>query len=152
MIRIFNQKAVLYLTMKKYDLPKFLNGIVSELNYKKWLQRKATSHRKRDNKRWGSKYTVAEYKKAIHNAAIKSNGFDDYTGETLAWKLINKFDNKQAAKGKAKYKKKFHLLPTVDHDNPWSKKVEFKICSWILNDVKHDLSIKELKKLVGKIK
>ena len=141
-----------YLKMKIYILPKFLAGIVTEQNYKNWLQRKATSHRKRDNKRWGTRHSVTEYKQAIHKAVIKSNGCDDYTGERLDWKLINKFNNREAAKHKAKYKKSFSLLPTVDHVDPWSKRIDFKICSWILNDVKHDLSIKELKKLVGKIK
>lgn len=138
--------------MKIYILPNFLLKVVSEQSYRAWLQRKATSHRKRDNKRWGTSHTVAEYKRAIHKAVINSNGLDDYTGDRLNWKLINSYNNQKSKLNKAKYKKTFNYLPTVDHANPWSKKIDFKICSWILNDVKHDLSIKELKQLVSKIK
>lgn len=137
--------------MKIYILPSFLLRIVPEQKYKIWLQRKAAAHRRRDNKRWGTNYSIAQFKMAIHKAVIKSNGFDDYTGQPLDWRLINSYNNQLSKLNKAKYKKTFNYLPTVDHANPWSKKIDFKICSWILNDVKHDLSIKELKELVDKL-
>lgn len=127
--------------MKLYTLPSFLEGVVSEDTYLRWLQRKAFTHAKRDRLRGYKNISVALYKKQIHDAILKSEGKDAYTGEKLDWHLLSKFRGK---------KKGFGMLPTVDHVHKKDGK-GFKICSWIVNDLKNDLSEKELHEVIKKI-
>src|SRR5262249_22685976 len=102
---------------------------------------KAVAHVKRDRKRRHN-CSVAAYKKAIHAAVIDSGGRDAYTGETLVWRLISKYRNKDAQKGRHEYKAKFALLPTVDHVAAGARNASFRICGWRTNDAKNDLSHK----------
>ena len=81
--------------------------------------------------------------RAIHQAVVESQGLDAYTGEPLAWELISQYDNRAAAGGKRAYKKRFALLPTVDHIGDGQGEPEFRICSWRTNDAKSDLSEEE---------
>lgn len=130
--------------MEKYSLPQFLAKKIKKEVYKKWLQRKATAHFRRDKKKRARNISVSKYKELIHQAVLASKGKDAYTGEDLDWKLISKYNNKQAKKFGDEYKKKFYYLPTIDHEIPNIKNPSFKICSWKINDVKNDLTLKEL--------
>jgi|SRR6516164_7973536 len=101
--------------MRKYGLPEFLKGVVSQDRYERWLHRKAVAHVRRDRKSGTRSATNENYKLAIHEAVRGSNGVDAYTGETLDWSLISKYDNTESEQAGRKYKKGFALLPTVDH-------------------------------------
>jgi hypothetical protein len=134
-----------------YVLPPQLEGMCTEAAYKKWLHRKATAHIIRDRKRWKKDISLSEYKKAIHAAVLQTGRKDAYTGEELAWGLISKYDNEASRQGKAEYKKRFAMLPTVDHAGEHAGELNFKICSWRTNDAKSDLSLKDFLELCKKV-
>ena len=71
--------------------PAWLPEIAARI-YPGWVQRKAVTLCKRDQKRGGSS-NVQEYRIAIHNAVVASVGLDHWTGEQLAWHLIGNCDN-----------------------------------------------------------
>lgn len=131
--------------MTKYLLPSFLESRLTPQAYSKWLARIAQAHARRDRKRWNREVTIADYKQAIHDAVVRSKGFDAYTGESLHWELIGAYDNSQSKAGGSSYKRKFDLLPTVDHVDPEGRSRDFEICGWRTNDCKHDLTIRELR-------
>lgn len=126
---------------KKYKLPAFLEGTVTESKYKRWLHRKASAHVKADKKRFKKISTIAIYKDRIHSAVQRSNGLDEYTGTKLDWHLISTFNNKNVKR--VGYMKKFDDLPTVDHVQTADGK-GFKICSWAVNRMKSDMTEKQL--------
>jgi hypothetical protein len=125
---------------RKYELPQFLEGHCRQDAYQRWLGRKAAAHRKRDRGRGNQEATREQYMKEIHRAVRDSGGRDHYTGELLVWKLISKYDNETSRASGRKYKKKFALLPTVDHVGDGLGPAAFRICSWRTNDAKNDLS------------
>ncbi len=127
-------------TRGRYYLPKALEGICSENAYKRWLHRKAQAHVIRDRKRWQIPLSVSDYKRAIHLAVIESGVHDAYTGEVMDWSLISKYNNDKSKTGGTKYKKKFAMLPTVDHAGDEPGDMNFRICSWRTNDSKSDLA------------
>ena len=130
--------------MEKYSLPPFLKNILKEEAYKKWLQRKAMAHVRRDRKRGFQNISVSHYKELIHRAVLESKGKDAYTGKKLDWKLISKYDNEKSKKRGYSYKKQFANLPTIDHETQKKQSPSFKICSWKINDLKNDLTLEEL--------
>lgn len=134
-----------------YQLPTVLEKKVKQEQYAKWLQSQARRHCKRDrrDKRRNTEATIAKYKKAIHEAVEKCGGVDLYTGEELNWRLLMKWDNQEAKKGGSKYKKRFALLPSVDHDS--GGRAKFRICAWRTNDAKNDLSYKDFVELCRKV-
>lgn len=136
---------------RKHTMPVFLGEHISVEAYEKWLSRKAAAHVKRDRKRGQSGTTQSLYKEAIHAAVILSEGKDAYTGESLDWTLISKYDNEESKKGRHGYKAGFALLPTVDHVNAGATEASFRICSWRTNDAKHDLSIEDFLSLCKKV-
>jgi hypothetical protein len=121
-------------------LPAFLEGRVQPLVYERWLSRKAAAHLKRDRKRGYEGITGANYRAAIHEAVLQSDGKDIYTGEALDWSLLSQYNNEESESGKHGYKAGFALLPTVDHIESSVSKSGFCICAWRTNDAKHDLS------------
>ena len=127
--------------MRLFELPSFLDNIVTREAYVRWLQRKAEAHIKRDRKRGNTSGSVSEYKRAIHQAVCSSEGKDAYTGEHLAWKLISTYDNNDSKLGRRSYKARFALLPTVDHVGDGTGTADFRICGWRTNDAKGDLSL-----------
>ena len=129
---------------KKFQVPTFLEGIQSQASYDKWLSRKAAAHVKRDRTRGNTTATGSEYRIAIHQAVLESEGLDYYTGEKLDWSLLSTYNNAESQKHKRTYKKKFELLPSVDHVGDGSGPANFKICGWRTNDCKNDLSHSEL--------
>jgi hypothetical protein len=137
--------------MKKYQVPEFLASTVSQDGYEKWLHRRAMAHVRRDRKRGCTTVGNEEYKLAIHKAVRDSNGRDAYTGERLDWKLISKYDNKDSKRAGSEYKKRFALLPTVDHVGRGKGRTKFAICAWRTNDSKNDLPYKELLRLCQKV-
>jgi len=137
--------------MRLFDLPPFLDGVVTREAYIRWLQRKAAAHIKRDRKRGNESGSVSEYKRAIHHAVCASKGRDAYTGEELDWGLISKYDNQESKQGRRDYKARFALLPTVDHLGDGTGPADFKICGWRTNDAKGDLSLEEFVVLCARV-
>jgi hypothetical protein len=135
----------------RYELPQFLEGVVSRDQYTRWLQRKAQAHVVRDRKRVGWAVTVSAYKQAIHEAVVTSAGLDFYTGEMLHWSLISTYDNAASKAGRSKYKAGFALLPSVDHVSGDSEGFDFVICGWRTNDSKHDMSLTEFVALCRRV-
>jgi len=134
--------------LANYPLPAFLIGRCTHPVYIKWLNNKADTLLKRDKSRgkpYAAKATESEYKKEIHRAVLDGGERDPYTGEKLEWELISKWDSKE--KHPDGYKRKFLLMPTVDH--VFSDGLKFEICSWRTNDGKADLSPKEFVEFCG---
>ncbi len=128
----------------KYQMPAFLGGIQKQSTYERWLQRKAAAHIRRDRRRGNTTATQAEYKEAIHGAICESEGVDAYTGENLDWSLISKYNNEASKAHRREYKKKFGMLPSVDHVGDGTGPADFRICGWRTNDCKNDLNLDEL--------
>ena len=121
-------------------LPIFLEGRLHLLVYERWLARKAAAHVKRDRKRGYQGVTGAVYRATMHEAVVRSEGRDVYTGEELAWHLISQYNNDESESGRYQYKAGFALLPTVDHIDSSLLNSGFCICAWRTNDAKNDLS------------
>ena len=131
--------------MRKYALPDSLAVIISQSDYEQWLHHRAVAHVKRDRRKRGNSTATNEiYKRATHRAVIAAGEFDAYTGERLDWKLIRKWNNEDSKKGGREYKRRFALLPSVDHVGDGSGPADFKICAWRTNDAKHDMTYDEL--------
>lgn len=137
--------------MRFFELPPFLDDVVTREAYVRWLQRKAAAHIRRDRKRGNTSGTVSEYKRAIHQAVCFSGGKDAYTGEQLAWSLISTYNNQESKQGRRTYKAGFALLPTVDHLGDGTGPADFKICGWRTNDAKGDLSLEEFVALCARV-
>lgn len=129
---------------KKFKAPAFLDGIHDQAAYHRWLHRKAMAHVRRDRKRGNDAVTVSLYKLAIHAAVVESEGKDYYTGEKLDWSLLSQYNNVESKAHRREYKRRFQLLPSVDHVGDGLGPPDFKICSWRTNDCKNDLSHQEL--------
>jgi len=112
------------------------------LSYPSWVQRKAVTLCKRDQKRGGTG-NVQQYRLAIHGAVLASEGRDHWTGEPLDWELIGTYYNTEAAAGKGAHKKQYAMLPTIDHRTN-KPEADFVICAWRTNDAKHDMTPEEL--------
>ena len=135
---------------KKYPLPPFLSGVVTQEKYTRWLSAKATAHVKRD-KRHRPEITTEMYKILIHQAVISSDGTDAYTGEALEWSLLSTWNNDKAKEHGSRYKSEFALLPSVDHVSDRRGPTDFTICSWRTNDAKNDLSVEEFVQLCERV-
>lgn len=136
----------------KYELPSYLSGVIAPALYADWLHKKAVAHAVRDRRRWKKTITVSSYKLAIHQAVARGNGLDPYSGESLHWHLIGKYDNREAKGKGSRYKRQFRLLPTLDHlEQDYSDTPQFQICSWEVNDAKSELSHEEFITLCGRI-
>ncbi|WP_205630901.1 hypothetical protein [[Enterobacter] lignolyticus] len=136
----------------KYSLPPFIGEEITEDHYLRWLKRKADSHVRRDRKRYPDlNITRAGYKEAIHEAVLRSDGKDAYTGEDLNWSLISTYDNDKSREGRHQYKAGFAMLPTVDHVAPAIALSSFEICAWKTNDAKNDLAYSDFRALCEKV-
>jgi hypothetical protein len=131
-------------------LPTFLEGVISQAHYERWLHRKAMAHVKRDRSRGDLDATNEKYKMAIHRAVEESQGKDAYTDEPLDWTLVSTYDNEESRAHKGQYKRRFALLPSVDHVSD-GRSTTFKICAWRTNDAKNDLSYEDFVNLCGKV-
>ena len=102
------------------------------------LRRKAMAVTRRDKRR-GGKYNVKQAIDAIDEAFHRCNGFDPYDGSKLDPELLGEYKNEEAKAQRAAYKRRFAMLPTVDHVT--AKPVaDFEIVSWQTNDAKGDMS------------
>ena len=101
--------------MRKYQRPVFLENVIEQETYERWLHRKAVAHVRRDRSRGNETATNEEYKIEIHRAVTECDGRDFYTNERLDWSLLSKYNNEASKKHGRTYKKKFALLPSVDH-------------------------------------
>lgn len=110
--------------------------------YPGWVQRKAVTLCKRDQKRGGTA-NVQDYRLAIHQAVLASGGCDHWTGEQLDWHLIGSYDPKQADAGGPEHKRRFALLPTPSQPSG-NPEPQFVICAWRTNDARHDMTPEEL--------
>lgn len=137
--------------MRKYQLTDEMLEHVSQDIYERWLHRKAMAHVKRDRNRGNTTATNESYKIAIHKAVCESGGCDAYTNEKLDWSLLSQYNNEESKQYGRDYKKKFALLPSVDHVDDGMGEANFKICSWRTNDAKNDMTYSELVELCGKI-
>jgi hypothetical protein len=82
------------------------------------------------------------YSQAIHNAVIETGLYDPYTGDELRWDLISTWNTSVHADS-GKYRKKYALMPTVDHIDPQATTLQLEICSWRANSCKSDLNPEE---------
>jgi hypothetical protein len=114
----------------------------SKHTYPGWVQRKAVTLSKRDQKRGGSG-NVQQYRLAIHQAVVASQGRDHWTGERLDWDLIGTYDTREAGGDQGEHKRQYALLPTIDHGSNQPES-DFVICAWRTNDAKHDMTPPEL--------
>ena len=101
------------------------------------LQRKAVAVTRRDKRR-GGQYTVKQAIEAIDQAFHRCNGFDPYDGSKLNPKLLGTYNNEEAKAQGADYKRRFAMLPTVDHVKA-EPEPDFEIVSWQTNDAKGDM-------------
>ena len=125
--------------VSRFEMPAWLHGAVESAAYARWLQRKAVAHVRRDRAR-GRSCSVSDYKFAIHQAVVDSNGLDAYTGEMLDWHLLSRYRNEESREGRHVYRREFALLPSVDHEIASEASSRFRICAWRTNDAKNDLS------------
>ncbi len=137
--------------MRKYQLPSFLQGVITQEHYERWLHRRAMTHVRRDRRRGNESATDEEYKLAIHRAVENSQGKDAYTDEPLNWTLLSTYNNDDSKSEKAEYKKRSALLPSVDHVGNQTRPTEFRICGWRANDAKSDLSYQEFVDLCRRV-
>lgn len=134
-----------------YELPPFLDGLVDREHYLRWLRRKAAAHLKRDRKRGNMVADGTSYRRGIHKAVLRSNGEDEYTGRCLRWDLISQYDNDSAAAKRREYKREFYDLPTIDHIGDGLGEAYFSICSWQVNDAKHDQTLAEFVEMCRRV-
>jgi hypothetical protein len=127
----------------KYPLPDFLKGKCTQSFYSKWLANKADDLMNRDmkhDKPYMHGISLMEYRRKIHEAVIETGLYDPYTGDELRWDLIGTWDADRIPADSGKYKKKYALMPTVDHIDPEATTLELEICSWQVNDCKSDFN------------
>lgn len=137
---------------RKWRVPECLSAFaLNEDAFRKWLDRKAKAHVRRDKQRGFHRATVPVYKQAILDAIERSQGQDCYTGEKLDWSRIGLWRNAEAAERRGDYRREFWMLPSVDHDFTDPLHPIFQICSWRMNDSKNDQSIAEFLQLAAKV-
>jgi hypothetical protein len=136
---------------EQYPLPTFLSSRCTPRQYRDWLIAKASAHYTRDVARGNSGITRRAYREAIHGAVIASAGVDAYTGLPLDWHLISTYDNEKSREQRRAYKKGLGDLPTVDHVGDGLGPPDFRICSWRVNDAKHDLDMSEFIELCEQV-
>ena len=129
----------------KYELPPFLEDTLTREVNVRWLHRKAQAHARRDRRRWKRTIPASDCKEAIHHAVLRSDGRGMYKHQPLDWSLLGEYDNLESRREGSKYKRRFALLPTVDHVDLESTEADFQICGWRTNDRKNDLTIAELR-------
>ena len=113
----------------------------SDGKYSELIQRKAVAVASRDKRR-GGKYTVKQAIEAIHEAFHRCSGTDPYDGSKLNPKLLGEYKNEDAKAEGAAHKRRFAMLPTVDHVTA-EPVPDFEIVSWQTNDAKGDMPPEE---------
>ena len=114
---------------------------LSDEDYSDLIRKKAVAVTRRDKRRDG-KYTVKQAIEAINQAFHRCNGFDPYDGSKLNPKLLGEYKNEDAKAEGAAHKRRFAMLPTVDHVKA-EPEPDFEIVSWQTNDAKGDMPPEE---------
>jgi hypothetical protein len=137
-----------------YFAPSFLDGVITDAQYRTWLTRKAKYiiAEDRERRRPCVKGATARlYKELIHKAVCEAGQFDPFTGAALQWELVCTWDDTTDKNIDEATFRRFALLPTVDHVDPCSEDIRFEICSWLVNRSKNNLTADEYVALCGKI-
>ena len=113
----------------------------SDKEYSELIRKKAVAVTRRDKRR-GGEYSVKEAIEAIHQAFDRCNGFDPYDGSKLDPELLGEYRNEDAKAQGAAHKRRFAMLPTVDHVKA-EPVADFEIVSWQTNDAKGDMPPEE---------
>lgn len=119
--------------MNKVDfgLPVFLKEICKEDVYWKWLSREATRFYNEDQEVGEYDRTSRySYRTAIHKAVLRHGEVDAYTGAILNWKLVGRFNSKQAKKLGKQYRAHFADAPVADRIDNIPGSLNIAICSW----------------------
>jgi hypothetical protein len=120
-------------------------------SFPKVAETKAANVLKRDRKRKVPVVSLSMTKQAIVAAIERSGGRDFYTGEPLDWHLISKWTGAEQGTSANEYRRKFWMLPSVDHDFTNPAEPAYHICSWRMNDSKNDQSVDEFLELAAKV-
>jgi len=139
------------LKSRKYQQPDFLNTILTQANYEKWLNGRAVAHCRRDRARDNTTACNEAYKTAIHRAVLHSGGHDHYTGELLNWSLAGQYNNAESKADGRRYKASLALLPSIDHVGDGLGEADFRLCAWRTNDAKNDLTHDEFVALCRRV-
>jgi|GEM_PF-774403 hypothetical protein len=139
-----------------YFPPSFVKAAITDVQYRTWLTRKAKYIIAEDRSRKRpcvKNATERLYKELIHKAVNQGGQFDPFTGETLQWELVCTWDDSNVKNLDESVFKKYALLPTVDHADPYGRSIDFEICSWKINRSKNNLTPQEYvalcKRIVG---
>ena len=114
---------------------------LSDKDCSELIRKKAVAVTRRDKRR-GGQYSVKEAIEAINQAFHRCNGFDPYDGSKLAPELLGEYKNEDAKAEGAAHKRRFAMLPTVDHVKA-EPVADFEIVSWQTNDAKGDMPPEE---------
>ena len=114
---------------------------LSDEDYSDLIRKKAVAVTRRDKRR-GGEYTVKQAIEAINQAFHRCNGFDPYDGSKLNPKQLGEYKNEDAKAEGAANKRRFAMLPTVDHVKA-EPEPDFEIVSWQTNDAKGDMPPEE---------
>ena len=120
--------------------------------YIKWLNKRARQLHDRDlaqGRPYGIAGSRASYKAEIHAAVLAAGLFDPYTGEMMKYELMGTWDT--SVDQPEGYSKKFRLLPTVDHVDPWGTELHMEICSLRINRCKGGLTPDEFIDVCGRV-
>ena len=123
---------------------------IEQKDFYKWVDRKAASLWKRDKAKlqargeggsFNDNKKRSEYQDAVCTAILAMSANEcPCTGKKLSWAQIGTWKNEVAKSEGKEFKKKFALLPTVDHRNS-APEADFVICSREANDAKNDLPL-----------
>jgi hypothetical protein len=125
---------------RKYQRPGFLDALVTQERYERWLRGRTAAHIRRDRERGNNSASGEVYRAAMHAAVVISGGVDHYTGEALDWTLLGQYSNAASKAQRRRYKATFALLPSIDHVGDGLGEADFKVCAWRTNDAKNDLT------------
>ena len=127
----------------KYNLPEYLQGLIPQEIYRRWLCARGAALVARDRRKKRPYANITDggqvYAEHIHAAVCAGASEDPFTGRPLAWELIGTYDDFSSEAGGVAFLKKFALLPTVDHIDPSSDTLAFEICSYEINKCKYSL-------------
>jgi hypothetical protein len=134
----------------KYEVPPFLQGIVTHKFYSHWLLKKAGrlwEIDKQEKRPFVAQASQGMYKAKLQAAILETGLCDPYTGDALRWDLIGTWDDTKSHD--PAMKKEYLLLPTADHTDP--DKLDFEICSWLINMCKSHLNREDFLGLCGTV-
>jgi hypothetical protein len=137
-----------------YFPPPFVKSVITDAQYRTWLTRKAKYIIAEDRSRKRACVKTATermYKQLIHKAVTEAGQFDPFTGETLHWELVCMWNDANTKNLDEPVFRKYALLPTVDHVDPYGSSIDFEICSWHINRSKNNLTPQEFVALCKRI-